>query len=134
GRGHAAALRPAARDRLGGRLPGRRGGPLHQRAGDPRGRRVAVLARLSAGSPCCGTWVMTPTNGITSRLRRRVGATRRPAQHFAVLRFLPTAPFLWTFSMYSGAYGTLHDVSPTSTDTSPIFWAVCRARSVSGCT
>src|SRR5207237_8796922 len=73
-------------------------------------------------------------NGITSRLRQRVGATRRPAQHFAVLRFLPTAPFFWTFSMYAGAYGTLHDVSPTSTDTVPIFWAVCRARSVSGCT
>jgi hypothetical protein len=62
------------------------------------------------------------------------GASRRSAQHFAVLRFLPTVPFFRAFSMYSGAYGTLHDVSPTSTNTLPSFWAICMARSVSGCT
>ena len=53
-------------------------------------------------------------------------------QHFAVLRFLPIAPRLSTFRMDSAARGTLHAVSPTSTETAPTFSAVSIAAVVSG--
>jgi hypothetical protein len=105
-----------------------------QRASNRKKNRVdgSETTPLTRGQAGAKVW-----DGDTGAGKRRVNSGmrwERPAQHFADLRFLPTAPFSWTFSMYSGAQGTLHDVSPTSTDTLPICWAVCRARTVSGCT
>lgn len=50
-----------------------------------------------------------------------------PNQHLKVLRFFPMCPLASTFSMYSVARGTLQAVSPTSTDTFPIFFAAAFA-------
>jgi hypothetical protein len=58
----------------------------------------------------------------------------RKVQHFTVLRFLPMVPRFWTLRMYSAASGTLHDVLPMFTLTTPISSAVRIAWSVSAFT
>ena len=55
-------------------------------------------------------------------------------QHFADFRFFPITPRACILRMYSTASGTVHAVSPMSTDTGPIARAVLIARSVSGAT
>src|SRR5215216_1999805 len=79
---------------------------------------MARMVRLAAE-------LLTPD----SRARARAGD-----QHFADLRFFPIAPRCCTLRMYSGAYGTLHSVSPISTVTRPIFSAVSIASALSGLT
>jgi hypothetical protein len=66
--------------------------------------------------------------------RNLVGAAVNVAvidQHLADLRFLPMDPRLLTFSIYSGAKGTLQAVFPMSTVTTPTFLPVASAISVS---
>jgi len=48
-------------------------------------------------------------------------------QHLAVLRFFPSRPSVSALSMYSVASGTLQAVSPTWTETLPIFFAAALA-------
>ncbi len=48
-------------------------------------------------------------------------------QHLTFLRFFPSRPADSTFAMYSHAEGTLHDVSPMSMVTIPIFFAAAFA-------
>jgi hypothetical protein len=55
-------------------------------------------------------------------------------QHFNIFFFLPSEPRSFIFWMYSVADGTLQAVSPMSTVTPAILFAVAMASAVSGMT